>query len=114
MIPGINNFMLGFSFMFWILENRPELIIISILTGFISFLLLTSIVINKNEIHKETEDACFLGKTALITDFIVKAHRYYVYIGNIDGFVIFIYSNHQLELNSYVTLTNYNNDKYFV
>jgi hypothetical protein len=106
--------MLGFSFMFWILENRLELIIIAILTGFISFLLLTSIVINKNKISEKAEDICFLGKTAFVTDFIVKSHRYYVYIGNIDGFVIFIYSNHQLELNSYVTLTNYNNDKYFV
>jgi hypothetical protein len=108
------NFMLGFSFIYWILEDCPELIILAILFGFITFLSLTSLVISKNKTQNKAKDLNFLGKTAYITDFIVKSHKHHIYIGNVEGFIIFVYSNNPLELNSYVTLTSYNNDKYFV
>jgi hypothetical protein len=106
--------MLGFSFINWLLEDCLELFIIAVLCGIITFLLLTSIIISKNKINNKTDEAIFLGKAAIIKDFIVKSHKYYIYIANVDGFVIFVYSNNSLELNSYVTLNNYKNDRYFV
>lgn len=114
LIPGMMNFMLGFSFINWLLEDYPEFFIIAILCGVITFLILTSIIISKNNIKSDIEENTFIGKAAIIKDFIVKSHKYYIYIANVDKFVIFVYSKNPLELNSYVTLTNYNNERYFV
>lgn len=114
LIPGIINFMLGFSFIKWIIGDCKELTIVAILFGCITFLLLTSIVISKNDLNNKIEKPEFLNKEATIKDFIVKSHKYYIYIASIEGFIIFVYSKHQLEINSQVTLINYNNDRYFV
>lgn len=109
--PGVINFMLGFSFILMF----EELYLIAILTGFLTFLIFTSILVSNNNKPKITgNEPLFLNQTATITGFIVKSHKYYVYIAEIRGLVIFVNSSKPLEINSQVTLTNYNNERYFV
>ena len=109
--PGIINFMLGFSFILMF----GELYLVAIITGFLTFLIFTSILISNNNKPKITEnEPLFLNQTVTVTGFIVKSHRYYVYIAEIRGLVIFVNSSKPLEINSQVTLTNYNNERYFV
>lgn len=109
--PGVINFMLGFSFILMF----GELYLVAILTGFLTFLIFTSILVSNNNKPKITEnEPLFLNQTATITGFIVKSHKYYVYIAEIRGLVIFVNSSKPLEINSQVTLTNYNNERYFV
>lgn len=109
--PGIVNFMLGFSFILMF----EELYLVAILTGFLTFLIFTSILVSNNNKPKITEnEPLFLNQTVTVTGFIVKSHKYYVYIAEIRGLVIFVNSSKPLEINSQVTLTNYNNERYFV
>lgn len=109
--PGVINFMLGFSFILMF----GELYLVAILTGFLTFLIFTSILVSNNNKPKITEnEPLFLNQTVTITGFIVKSHKYYVYIAEIRGLVIFVNSSKPLEINSQVTLTNYNNERYFV
>jgi len=108
--PGIINFMLGFSFILMF----EELYLVAILTGFLTFLIFTSILISNNNPKIAENEPLFLNQTATITGFIVKSHKYYVYIAEIRGLVIFVNSSKPLEINSQVTLTNYNNERYFV
>lgn len=109
--PGIVNFMLGFSFIIMF----EKLYLIAIITGFLTFLIFTSILISNNNKPKITEnEPLFLNQTVTITGFIVKSHKYYVYIAEIRGLVIFVNSLKPLEINSQVTLINYNNERYFV
>lgn len=109
--PGIVNFMLGFSFILMF----GELYLVAILTGFLTFLIFISILVSNNNKPKITEnEPLFLNQTVTITGFIVKSHKYYVYIAEIRGLVIFVNSLKPLEINSQVTLTNYNNERYFV
>ena len=112
-LPGIINFMLGFSFIHMLIEDSEHLNFVALLTGLITFLVLTSILISNNNRPKE-EEPNFINKSALIRGFIVKSHKYYVYIAEIEGFVIFVYSLKQLEIDSRVTLTDYQNNQYFV
>lgn len=112
-LPGIINFMLGFSFIHMLIEDSEHLNFVALLTGFITFLVLTSILISNNNRPKE-EESNFINKSVLIRGFIVKSHKYYVYIAEIEGFVIFVHSLKQLEIDSRVTLTDYQNNQYFV
>jgi len=112
--PGIINFILGFSFILMLMEESIYLYIIAIITGFITFLLLTSILLTNNKKAKAEQETTLVGQTATITGFIVKSHKFYVYIAEVDGFIIFVNSSQQLTLNSQVILTNYQNNQYFI
>lgn len=114
MFPGIINFILGFSFILMLMEESIYLYIIAIITGFITFLLLTSILLANNKKAKAEQETTLVGQTATITGFIVKSHKFYVYIAEVDGFIIFVNSSQQLTLNSQVILTNYQNNQYFI
>lgn len=103
--------MLGFSFILMF----EELYLVAILTGFLTFLIFTSILVSNNNKPKITEnESLFLNQTVTVTGFIIKSHKYYVYIAEIRGLVIFINSLKPLEINSQVTLTDYQNNQYFV
>lgn len=111
-LPGIINFMLGFSFIHMLIEDSEHLNFVAVITGLITFLVLTSILISNNNRPKEERN--FINRSVVVKGFIVKSHKYYVYIAEIEGFVIFIHSLKQLEINSQVTLTDYQNNQYFV
>lgn len=89
-----------------------ELYLVAFLIGFLAFLIFILISNNKSKVIEN--EALFLNQTAIITGFIVKSHKYYVYIAEVKGLVIFVNSLKPLEINSQVTLTNYNNERYFV
>lgn len=104
--------MLGFSFIHMLIEDSEHLNFVAVITGLITFLVLTSILISNNNRPKEERN--FINRSVVVKGFIVKSHKYYVYIAEIEGFVIFIHSLKQLEINSQVTLTDYQNNQYFV
>lgn len=116
LLPGMINFMLGFSVVRWILNEliTKEDITLAVVSGIVTFLVLTSIILDNNnkkdiKIHPE-----LLSETAIITSFITKSHKYYIYLAECKGYTIFISSRQPLNLNTNVVLKEYINNQYFI
>lgn len=116
LLPGMINFMLGFSIVRWILKEliTKEDYIFAILAGIVSFLIITSIILNNNTKKPITIKSSLLNETATIKSFILKSHKHYIYLAECNGYTIFVSHTSQLNINTNVILKSYLNNQYFI
>lgn len=111
LFPGVINFMLGFSIIRWIVGT--DYYIYGIVLGFMTFLILTNILLINNEKPISVEKQ-LINNTAIIKNFIVKTHKYYVYSAECQDFIVFISSEKPLDIEEKVTLKIFYNNQYFI